>query len=560
MSGRGRIGGVSPALLGLASGAGNGLRTVLIGHSYLDQEADAYTYNRPILYLQGTVNWMNFFLGWPLEIVKGHAIGGERLIDLSARIDEALREPAELAIWNMGINDLKETKNSGNSRFTGVPYPVDPNQRNLSYCIDLAASLLKRIADKYGKVIIFPETSPANGAGDQNRQLAARAAQYNRALARLAALDGRMVYVPLDRETWDPLSAAGNVRVDPVAGGSYYRDFIHPGNVAAYWRGKFAASYVAGSLRKFDRLPTNVFETYTNLKVVGTSLSSVATGVVRVLCPNVTNGFHLIREGDMVSLAVPTAGQEAWGGRWSCIGATATYIDVACGATGSFTGTVNLSSAEQLYDNPLIATQTGGASSGGGIVTGAMPAQTSLSIPTGCTATVTYPVHTDLAGVADGLGYWLDIDFALAANQVAYLWFQMHRSSVASSFHGRVHPGDVVQAGADIEVLGNPVNLRSFDFGMTIQYTPPAASQVQIPVLTMYRDGANTDAHPNRAARGSLMTGEWQVPTIGVLDTLDGQLMLVAGALACTVRVRIGRVGVYAKRAPLRNAADTYAI
>lgn len=262
----------------------------------------------------------------------------------------------------------------------------------------------------------------------------------------------------------------------------------------------------------------------------------------------------------MVSVAVPTAGQEAWAGRWLCLAATATYVDVACAATGSYTGTVNLATAEQLYDNPLVATQTGGASSGGGTVTGVMPASMSLSIPAACTATVTYPAHTDLAGVADGLGSWLDLDLAIAANQTVYLWFQMHRSSVGSSFHGRVHPGDAMQAGADLEIVGNPVNLKSLEFGMTVQYTPPAASQVQIPVLTMYRDSANTDAHPNRAARGSLMTGEWQVPATGVVDTLDGQLTIAAGTSACTVRVRVGRVGVYAKRSPLRNVADVYAI
>ena len=539
----------------LASGAGNGLRTVLIGHSYLDQESDTFTYNRPIFNLNGTVNWMNFFLGWPLEIVKAHAIGGERLIDLEDRIDAALSETADLAIWNIGINDLKETKNSGNSRFTGKAYAIDPQQRNLAYCIGKATTLLKKIADKYQRVIILPETSPANGAGDQIKQLAARTAQYNRALQRLASSDARMLYIPLDRVTWDPLSASAAVKTDG-ASNSYYGDTIHPGPVGAFARGKFAASYAKAWLKPLDRLPSNIFETYTNQKVTGTALAAQSDGItLRVTCPNASSGLTLIREGDLVGLAVPSAGNTTWNGRWLCTAATLTYVDLACNIPGSYTGTINLSAAEQLFDNPLISVQTGGSYSGGGTVTNALPSGVSISIPASCTATATYPAHTDLNGVADGLGYWLDLDISLAANAQMLIWTQCHRSNVASSVYGRVQPGDIVQVGYDVEIVSCS-GLYTSDFGATVAYTPPASGQVQIPVFSLYRSGSITAAHPNSAGRGSVMTGEWRVPTTGSVDTLDGQITLTAGASGATIRLRIGRLAVFAQRSALRANVD----
>lgn len=535
--------------------AGNGLRTVLIGHSYLDQETDTYTYNRPILNLHGTVVWMNFFLGWPLELVKSHAIGGERLIDLGDRLSAALAETADLAIWNIGINDLKETKNPGNSRFTGKAYVVDPNQRNLAYCIARATAQLKRIADRFGRVLILPETAPGNGAADQLKQLAARTAQYNRALQRLAAGDSRMLYVPLDRATWDPLSASAGV-INNGAANSYYGDTIHPGPVGAFARGKFAASYVKNWIKAIDRLPSNIFETYTNVRVQGTSLAAQADGgTLRVLCPNASSGLTLIREGDLVGLAVPSAGNTGWNGRWLCTAAASTYIDLACAVPGSYTGTINLSTAEQLFDNPLFASQTGGSFSGGGTVTNALPAGVSISIPAGCTATPTYPVHTDLNGVADGLGYWLDLDISLAANAQMLIWFLCHRSNVASAVYGRVQPGDVVQFGYDVEIVSCS-GLYSSDFGMAVYYTPPSATQIQIPVFSIYRSGSLTAAHPNSPGRGSVMTGEWRLPNSGSVDTLDGQVTLTAGAAGATIRLRIGRVGLWALRGTLRNNVD----
>jgi hypothetical protein len=96
-----------------------GLRAVLLGHSYTDQAVVAGFSNRPIERATGTVMWANAYLGRPFEILQGHGIGGERLIDIVDRVQPILELNPDIIFWNAGTNDLKNTQNVGNSRFTG---------------------------------------------------------------------------------------------------------------------------------------------------------------------------------------------------------------------------------------------------------------------------------------------------------------------------------------------------------------------------------------------------------------------------------------------------------
>ena len=541
------------AFPGVVSGGGNGMNTVLIGHSYLDQESQTYSYNRPALNLQGTAIWMNYFLGWPLEFVRNHGVGGERMIDLRDRLADALDEPAVLAIWNIGINDLKLTKNNFPKRYNGDAYPVDPNQSQLEYVVAYAKEFLTKIANKYGRVIIFPETSPGNGAGDQTKHLAARTAQYNRALMQHAASDSRMLYIPLDTITWNPTSAAGDIATGP-GGESLYLDQIHPGNYASCIRGKFAAKLVKPWLSKVDRLPTNVFETYSNLKLVGTSLVSQGS-TLRVFLPNLQASTAVIRISDTVCLSVPAAGQSAWDGRFKVVGESTTYIDVACSVPGSYTGTINVSTAEQLFDNPLFTVQTGGTAGGAGSLTGTMPANTSTSLPAGAACTVTYAPHTDIDGVADGLGSWMQVALTLPANAEVGFNFLCHRTNVGSPYHGRVFAGDAVQAGFDFEMLTVPANISTVEFQCISQVTPNGGTSTSLIASTHYKEGTNTARYPEIAHRGSAMTAEWQLPIDSLVTSLDGSIFIRAGAAPATISFRVGRVGVYVLRQVRRNLA-----
>ncbi len=533
------------------------LRVCLVGHSYLDQETGTYTYNRPIEMLNGTVVWANVFLGRPFEIVKAHAIGGERLIDLNDRIDAAIAENPDVFVWNIGINDLKATVNSGSSRFTGKPYVVDPDQTNLSYCIEFAGRLLGKLAATGAAVIVLPETWPANGAGDQTKQLAARTLQYNDYLRWLTMTTRNMHYINLDRYTADPTSATGEM----LSG--YYGDFIHPSNLGAFKRAQVLANALKPLLPKInDRLPWTVLDTYTNLRIQGTSLSSQGNGTIRVMLPNEVSTNTLIRTGDDVALAIPSAGNTQWNGRWKCVAHSSTYIDLNCPVTGSYTGTVNVSTGRQVFDNPLFVTQTGGSFGGGGTLTsGTVPSGISVSCPTGSSCVFANSVaHTDLSGAADGLGNWLDVTITGGANATVTLFALSNRGPAVtgSPVYGRLFSGDTVQALFDVEVVSIS-GLDAMNFGLTGAFTHPTNGPQNLLIYSLYKDGVNPAPHPNQPFRGVVGTAEYQIP-VGTLEALDGSVDIKFGAAGGTIRLRLGRVSVKALANPIRDVAKAFDI
>lgn len=537
--------------------AAGALRVCLVGHSYLDQETGTYSYNRPIEMINGTFVWANVFLGRPFEIIKAHAIGGERLIDLADRIDAAVSEDADVYVWNIGINDLKSTVNSGSSRYTGKPYVADPNQTNLAYCADLADRLLAKLANTGAIVLVLPETWPANGAGDQTKHLAARTMQYNEYLRWRAMQDRNMHYIPLDLYTIDPTSATGDVLT------GHYGDFIHPSNLGAFNRGKALAAAIKPLLPKLiNRLPTNVVETYSNLKLVGTSLSAQDNGTLRVMLPNVTSSNTLIRTGDDVSLAVPAAGKTQWNGRWRVVAHSSTYIDVNCPVAGSYAGTINVSSARQMFDNPLYLTQSGGSLSGGGTLTaGTVPSGVSVACPAGSSCAFdNAQAHYDLSGAADGLGNWMDVTVTGGANAIVNIFFLANRGPAipASAVYGRLFSGDIVQALFDTDVVS--INgVTSMVFGMTGAFTHATDGAQNLLVYSLYTDGVNPSSHPNLPFRGVVGTAEYQIPP-GVLEAFDGTVEIKFGASGGGVRLRIGRTSIKALNRSLRDVSKSFDI
>lgn len=516
------------------------LRAVLVGHSYMDQETQTYSYNRPLEMLNGTVVWANVLLGRPWEIIKSHAIGGERLIDLAARIQFAVNENCDLYFWNIGINDLKNTVNAGNSRFLGTPYPDDPNQTRLDYCISMADRLLSQLEETGRFIFVLPEMWPANGAGDQTRHLAARTLQYNRFLAWRASKSARILYVPLDVVTMDPNSTAGNVRT------GYYADFIHPSNIGAFERGKVLAKAIKPYIKKIDRLPWNAIDTWSNLKIAGTALAANGDGTLRVTLNNISGANTLIRKGDSVALAVPSAGQTQWNGRYQVVAHTNTYIDVSCKIPGSFVGAVNVSTATNMFDNPLFLTQTGGSVSGGLVLTsGTVPSGVVISGTATCSVVVNNTVaHTDLDGVADGLGNWMDITITGAANNQVDIFLLANRGPAvtASAVYGRIFAGDTVSALFDVEVVSiNGVTTLMSGLNGSVTHRTDGAQTLL--VLGTYRDGTNNAAHPNSTFRGVLGCAEYLIPP-GTLEAFDGYLAVKFDVAGGSIRLRVGRVGV----------------
>lgn len=542
------------AKAGVKSPISGALKAILVGHSYLDEESGTYSYNRPMEFLQGTVGWANILLGRPWEIVRAHAIGGERLIDLADRIESAIAENPDIVFWNIGINDLKNTKNAGNSRFTGKPYPVDANQTNVAYCIGLADLLLSKLSRTGALIVILPETWPANGAADQTKHLAARTLQYNDFLRWRAANDPRMVYVPLDSYTADPTSATGDVRA------GYYNDYIHPSNVGGFARGAVLASHIKSEIKRFDRLSANVIETFNNLKIAGTALAANGNDTLRVTLNNTSGSNTLIRTGDKVALAVPSPGNVQWNGRYNVVAHTTTYIDVDCAVPGAYTGTVNVSTATQVFDNPLFLTQTGGGVSGGiTLAAGTVPSEVSISGPAGCSVSMdNAQVHTDMDGVADGFGNWCDMTITGPANAAVDVFFLANRGPAAtgSTVYGRLFSGDTVQALFDVDVVSIS-GVYTFIAGLNGAFTHATDGSQNLLIYGMYRDGVNTGAHPNQPFRGVVGTAEYAVPA-GTLEAFDGHMNVKFGASGGSIRLRVGRVAIKALQHTMRDTSKPF--
>ena len=545
-----------PAMRNAIAPITGGLRAILWGHSYMDQELATTTVNRPVDQAYGTVNWANMLLGRPWEVMQGQGIGGERVSDVYARADLLTSYPSKpnIIFFNLGINDLKNTVNAGNSRATGLPYLADPRQTDLTYVIEYMDKLIEIALKTANLVVLLPETSPANSAADQTAHLAARALQLNRYYRHKAMATSRLFYAPLDAVTYDPASAAGNVKT------GYYKDTIHPSTLGAFTRGSKLAAVLKPILTNaIDRLPYNVIETFSNLKIAGTSITAQGNGTCRVMLANVASTNTLIRTGDAVSLSIPSSGNTGWNGTWNVVAYASTYIDVDCPVAGTYTGTVNVSTAEQMFDNPLLTTTTGGAASGGITLTGTLPAAISIYGSAGNAVTASIEAHTDFSGAADGLGNWLKLVFTVSANATVGVYALTHRgdATIASPYNGRFHQGDTVQCLMDVDVLATPSGVAKFLPGCTYTYNDGSSHAVGIEGLYWADD--NTDGLPDAAWRGVVGTSEYKIPsTLADVSAMDGKIEITAGASGATISIRIGRIGFWRVARPERDASLKY--
>ena len=517
-----------------------GLRAVLLGHSYMDQEVVAGSSNRPIERAAGTVMWANAYLGRPFEILQGHGIGGERLIDIADRVQPILELHPDIIFWNAGTNDLKNTQNVGNSRYTGEPYVADPHQTDLTYLIMRTLAVFSSIKLTGALIVMLPETSPANGAPDQTKHLAARTLQFNKWLRWVALTDSQFLFVPLDSATYDVTSNAGNVNT------SFYADFIHIGVHGAKRRGWVLANTLRNRLPSVDRLINNVVNTYTNLKLVGTSLATNNDGTLRVMLPNASGANSLIRTGDIVSLAVPSAANTLWNGTYNVVGHTASYIDVDCDVAGAYTGTINVSTATNMFDNPLFLTQTGGSFSGAGTLTsGTVPSGVLINCPAGSSVVINNNVtHTDMNGQTDAFGKWMNVTITGSPSAAITISLLSSRGPLfpASSVYGRIFAGDVVQGMWDFEVVGTPSGIFTIEHALTISYSPSPGGATD--VISFYRDTSETDPYPQEAARLVCGTAEYQLLSDRAVETVDGRVYVKFTAAGGTAHIRIGRASV----------------
>ena len=534
-----------------------GLRAVLYGHSYIDEEDVSGTYCIAGTLAQGSITWANAMLGHRFSVIKGAGVGGERIADIFRRYDlhVAPYDP-DIIFIAMGHNDLNNVRNTGLQPGTGLPYDVDATQTSLDVTIGRYRQVLEAIPETV-LVVLLAETQPGrNPAGvasaHTHKQLGVRFADLNFALARMALERKNTVYVPVDLPIMDAASANFEVAT------GMYEDNVHPSILAAFRRGRMIAKYLDPLIPRTIGAPlaSNVGDAFLNQRLPFTAISGDGNAIT-VTMDNSAPGGHAtvgrIKAGDMVVVQCPTT--VAYSGTYRCVAASLASITLVGGATGA-TAAGHVCTCRQMLENPVFTVQTGGNKHANITLTaGALPGSYSLNTTAGVgVVTVNneqYILHSDPDDLYS-CGYWLELNISTTGAADVILQGQVFDQSVGS-YHRRLNPGDVFYSGCEVDVSGTIVNFRGVELRNFIDL---ASDQI---TADFYLDPAYTATDgPNAAHRLTLKTPEYPVPadTVGITTQL---YMRFSGAGSATIRV--GRMSCYRVDGDrLREAGDRLSV
>lgn len=575
------------ALVSAHGVTGVGLRTVLFGHSYIDQEAGGSLTlpedNGDNLLITGTVQWANWLLGKPLQIVKEFGYGSRRVLDMIPRYKaEVAPFNPQVLFVSIGHNDLKGLYAGGSDQT-----PADVRQRQVPYIVQMLRDWLTDDVSPSTMVFLMAETpsgkDPSGATSTNNdKNLSVRFHQYNMALRRFATEFANVVYVPLDRVTVNPAS------LSMVNKDFHYWDTTHPGIMGSYHRGAKLAEYVARSLPLYcDGLPASACDTFSNTAITVTNGSGITFDGVSARLPfaNGVNDFMKIEVGDYVTMRIVSAatGELPLLGRYPVIAADATGVDIACTTAGSIAAArvVQISNSAQLLINPLFLTMTGGQQSPTGVLgtitygaagsgllgATAMPlGATLVALPATWAVEVNYAAHTQRDG-SDGFGNWLVLDVTVSgasgATQ-AYVRFPFTNKTSSPATYDverKLTFGQTIKQAVEIRqesasggYAGSQVQLY-----VEVGDKTTAANKLYWKTSDIYR---NTSSTPNDAlnpwpANDMTLTAETPEMAIyeaGEREVISGEARVMINFFGNgTVRLKIARCGVYVVDAPFED-------
>lgn len=515
-----------------------GLRTVLFGHSYADNEDVSGTYALNAFNSLGGFHWANALGGRRLNIVKGAGVGGERVRDVLQRYDVHVAPYApDVICLAVGHNDLNAVVNGGNQLDTNIPYVADSKQSQLPYLMDGINSLLDKIPGNV-LVIITAETQPGpNQAGTKSsschKQLGQRFANLNRALSQLALSRKNVVFIPVDLVSINPSDT------DVCTATGEYTDQVHPSTLASYKRGKMINAYLDRIFPPmYAPLPFSVGEVFLNQRLPFTAISGDGSAVT-ITMDNSAPGNHAtigrLKVGDKVVVQCPN--DTTWSFTSTITDATLTYIKVSSTVTGT-TNTGHVCACPQMAENPVFTVQTGGSKHANiTLSSGALPGGWSLQTQAGAgvvSVTVTYEAHTSADGFSSS-GYWVVLDFTTTGSADIQLQQGVSDQS-AGSYHRRFNIGDSIYSGCEVDISGTISNFNGVELRNYI-----GRSTTDVITADMYR-GADTSPWPQSAMRLTLMTPTAQIPA--AMTSVTPQLWMRFSA-AGTAKVKIARFGSY---------------
>lgn len=305
----------------------------------------------------GWFTWLQMRLNHPFELVYNGAQSGDTSADCLARLAEhCLAFMPEVVLMQLpGINDMPT------ATFAGLD--EETTFANVTAIID-------QIIGSGAFLVALSITPVGTGEAHASLQNMARVIRLNRRFAEYLRALRNNVFVDAYGAIVSPTSTTGLA----ASGLLKSTDQIHyaiPGAIAVESRVRAALN---GRFQGADTRPRSTIDCYLNAAVTASSVTRAGNLVTF----NATAHGFLV--GEMVGITGATPSDvNGWFPVMSASANAFTFI--APGADGTATGTIRASRGRNLFNNPVLATGTGGAVSAG--VTGTAASLLSVRNQTG---------------------------------------------------------------------------------------------------------------------------------------------------------------------------------
>jgi lysophospholipase L1-like esterase len=383
---------------------------------------------------QNFVTWLQGVSDQAFNIIYSGGASGDRVDECLTRlqVDCLAYSPDTVLMLMPGVNDMS----AGNT------------SRDLSSIIADRHTLVDRIL-AYGARLICLTTLPVQ-TGDARATLAAMSAVrfMNERLIEYCAGKPNVLVVDAYSIFVDPTSTTGLAKTSL----GYLRttDNIHQ----SMRGGRALAEYIWGKVKgwfpsQLGKLPTSILDSLPNSAFTLSSVTIAANG----LCSATVSTSGALRAGQRAKV---WGGSPAFNEYVTIASAVGTAVTFQTGNTpGSVTGTIKVSSARNLLDNPLLTTATGGALAG--TATGVAASGFKVGNGTG-----TPGIVASVVARADGKGNdqqivvtptavgdqaWIEADFNWASSTGSVNWPAQVQAGRYYVFEGELNLSGVASVG-----------------------------------------------------------------------------------------------------------------
>ena len=470
---------------------------------------------------QAFVTWLQMVSNQRFNIVYNGGASGDRADEALARIQvDCLDYSPHMVICQMpGVNDT----GAGNT------------SRSLESIVADRHAIVDRILASGVRLVLLTTTPVASGEGRANIVAMSRVVEMNRRLVEYCRGKGGLWIVDAHGLIVDPTSATG-LSLSTAAGAAGHlrtTDNIHYSMRGGRMIGEAVWNAIKTSFpAKPDSLPKSVLDARA-VSLITLSSVTVSGGVC-----SATASQANVRVGDRYKVWGGTSPFNEYVTISSVVG---TAIQFPCAhADGTVTGTVNMSAAANMIDNPLLTTATGGTLSpvaGSGTMQAGSVAASGVKVVIN---TGTPAVAASVTSRSDGFGndQTVVITSAAASNQVI-VEADFNWSSSAGSFNwpGQIKAGRSYVFEAELSLSGvsgsNVSEIRPVVFATLDGTTYQAYG------MNGYADGATLDTD---LAAAHIKTAPFVVPAFSSATVFKWQLVVTFSAAGTALTLKLGRL------------------